>query len=103
MLTVESESKRLLLISNSTVYGSGYLEHAEKEILDFLGASKRVLFIPFALYDRDAYVATARERSMLKVRGKSVILKGVAPARIFRRGHEPVEMETGSKLEHLIC
>jgi dipeptidase E len=240
MLTVESESKRLLLISNSTVYGSGYLDHAEKEIRDFLGESKRVLFIPFALYDLDAYAATARERfaamgfeltsihkvadaqtavsvaeaifvgggntfrllnglydagvllpirrrvedgmpyigssagsivagptlkttkdmpiveppsfdalglvpfqisphyldpdpasthmgetqeerikqfleendapvvglregSMLKVLGKSVILKGVAAARIFRRGHEPVEMETGSKLEHLIC
>jgi dipeptidase E len=240
MLTVESESKRLLLISNSTVYGSGYLDHAEKEIRDFLGALRRVLFIPFALYDRDAYAATARERfaamgfeltsihevadaqqavleaeaifvgggntfrllnglydagvllpvrrrvedavpyigssagsivagptlkttkdmpiieppsfdalglvsfqisphyldpdpasthmgetqeerikqfleeneapvvglregSMLKVEGKSVILKGAATTRIFRRGHEPVEAETGSKLEHLIC
>jgi dipeptidase E len=240
MLTVESERRRLLLISNSTVYGSGYLDHAEKEILDFLGASRRVLFIPFALYDRDAYAETARERfaamgfeltsihrvadaqravseaeaifvgggntfrllnglydagvllpirrrvgdavpyigssagsivagptlkttkdmpvieppsfdalglvpfqisphyldpdpasthmgetqeerikqfleendapvvglregSMLRVEGKSVILKGPATARIFRRGHEPVEIETGTKLEHLIC
>jgi len=240
MLTFESESKRLLLISNSTVYGRGYLDHVEKEILDFLGAMRRVLFIPFALYDRDAYAATARERfaamgfelisihevadaqqavheaeaifvgggntfrllnglydagvllpvrrrvedgmpyigssagsivagptlkttkdmpiveppsfdalglvpfqisphyldpdpasthmgetqeerikqfleeneapvvglregSMLRVEGKSVILKGTATARIFRRGHEPVETETGLKLEHLIC
>ena len=62
MLTVESESKRMLLISNSTVYGSGYLDYAEKEILDVLGARARVLFIPFAPYDRDAYAATARER-----------------------------------------
>jgi dipeptidase E len=240
MLRVESESKRLLLISNSTVYGSGYLDHAEKEILDFLGANRRVLFIPFALYDRDAYAETARERfaamgfeltsihrvadaqravseaeaifvgggntfrllnglydagvllpirrrvedgvpyigssagsivagptlkttkdmpiieppsfdalglvpfqisphyldpdpasthmgetqeerikqfleendapvvglregSMLRVEGKSVILKGPATARIFRRGYEPVEIETGTKLERLIC
>lgn len=53
---------RLLLISNSTLYGSGYLDHAETEIRDFLGDVKRVLFVPFALYDRDAYAATARDR-----------------------------------------
>jgi len=53
---------RVLLISNSTLHGSGYLDHAESEIRDFLGGRKRVLFIPFALYDRDAYAATARER-----------------------------------------
>ena len=55
-------SKRVLLISNSTLYGSGYLDHAESEIRSFLGTAKRVLFIPFALYDRDAYAATARDR-----------------------------------------
>lgn len=56
------ENKRILLISNSTLFGSGYLDHAEAEIRDFLGDLKRVLFVPFALYDRDAYAATARER-----------------------------------------
>ena len=53
---------RVLLISNSTLFGSGYLDHAENEIRDFLGDVKRVLFIPFALYDRDAYAETARAR-----------------------------------------
>ena len=53
---------RVLLISNSTLYGSGYLDHAEAEIRDFLGDVRRVLFVPFALYDRDAYTASARER-----------------------------------------
>lgn len=53
---------RILLISNSTLFGSGYLDHAEHEIRDFLGDNKRVLFVPFALYDRDAYAATAGER-----------------------------------------
>jgi dipeptidase E len=62
MLTVESANKRLLLISNSTLYGSNYLDHAEGEIRDFLGATSRVLFIPFALYDRDAYSDMARKR-----------------------------------------
>lgn len=53
---------KLLLISNSTLYGSGYLDHAENEIHDFLGDAKRVLFVPYALHDRDAYAATAKTR-----------------------------------------
>ncbi len=62
MSEVESRNKRLLLISNSTLYGGGYLDHAETEIRDFLGTVRRVLFVPFALYDRDAYAAMARQR-----------------------------------------
>jgi dipeptidase E len=58
----ETEHKRVLLISNSTLYGSGYLDHAENEIRSLLGNVKSVLFVPFALYDRDAYASTARER-----------------------------------------
>ena len=54
--------KRVLLISNSTLYGSGYLDHAESEIRDFLSDAEKVLFVPYALYDRDAYTVTARER-----------------------------------------
>ena len=53
---------QLLLISNSTLYGSGYLDHAESEIRDFLGDAGRVLFVPYALHDRDAYAARAKER-----------------------------------------
>lgn len=62
MFEDHSQNKRVLLISNSTLYGSGYLDHAEGEIRDFLGNVKRVLFVPFALYDRDAYAALARKR-----------------------------------------
>jgi len=46
---------RLLLISNSTLHGSGYLDHAEAEIRDFIGKRVRVVFIPYALHDRGAY------------------------------------------------
>jgi dipeptidase E len=53
---------QILLISNSTVYGRGYLDHAEDEIRNFLGGAKRILFFPFALYDRDAYAAKAKTR-----------------------------------------
>ena len=56
------KARRVLLISNSTLYGSGYLDHAAKEIQSFLGNIGRVLFVPYALYDRDAYASTARER-----------------------------------------
>jgi peptidase E len=49
MSEVEDHKKRLLLISNSTLYGGGYLDHAEKEIGNFLGATRRVLFIPLVL------------------------------------------------------
>jgi dipeptidase E len=55
-------SNRVLLISNSTLYGSGYLDHAAAEIRDFLGNVKRVLFVPYALYDRDAYASQAQKR-----------------------------------------
>lgn len=54
--------KRILLISNSTLYGSGYLDHAEAEIRSFLGDAKSVLFVPFALHDRDRYSSTAQQR-----------------------------------------
>lgn len=56
------DAKRVLLISNSTLYGSGYLDHAEDQIRRFLGDSKNVIFVPYALHDRDAYASTARER-----------------------------------------
>ncbi|HEU0253222.1 MAG TPA: Type 1 glutamine amidotransferase-like domain-containing protein, partial [Pyrinomonadaceae bacterium] len=55
-------NKRILLISNSTLHGSGYLDHAETEIRSFLGDLKRVLFVPYALFDRDKYASTARQR-----------------------------------------
>lgn len=61
-METKNDAKRLLLISNSTLFGSGYLEHAETEICDFLATAKRVLFIPFALANRDAYAEQARAR-----------------------------------------
>ena len=53
---------RLLLLSTSTLYGSGYLDYAEPHIREFLGQSARVLFVPYALADRDGYAETARQR-----------------------------------------
>jgi len=53
---------RLLLISNSTVHGRGYLDHVESEIRDFVENRTRVLFVPYALHDRRAYSAQAEHR-----------------------------------------
>lgn len=54
--------KRLLLISNSTSYGQRYLDHCADEIIDFLKEKKSVLFLPYALYDRDKYTKVAKQR-----------------------------------------
>jgi len=53
---------RILLLSTSTIYGGQYLDYAEAEVRDFLGTLKRVLFLPFALHDRNAYAGRARKR-----------------------------------------
>src|SRR5262247_2373064 len=87
MTEIESRDRRLLLISNSTLYGSGYLDHAEKEIRDFLGAVGRVLFVPLAQHDRDVYVASARRR--LEAMGYE--LDSVHEASDPRRAVEPAE------------
>src|SRR5215469_4025485 len=57
-----NSAPRILLISNSTVYGRGYLDHVEQEIKSFLGTARKVLFFPFALFERDSYAAKATAR-----------------------------------------
>ena len=56
---------RLLLLSNSRNPGAGWLDHAEAELRDFLGAAGRpLLFFPFAAVTTSfaAYSAMARKR-----------------------------------------
>jgi dipeptidase E len=57
--------KRLLLLSNSSNYGEGYLQYPASAIKDFLGgAINTVLFVPFAgvRYSFTEYAATVRGR-----------------------------------------
>jgi len=54
--------RRLLLISNSTNHGQGYLDHVLAEMFDHLQGVRRILFVPFALRDRAAYTAKFRAR-----------------------------------------
>ncbi|MGY0023620.1 dipeptidase PepE [Streptomyces sp. YJ-C3] len=50
----------LLLLSNSTQYGRGYLAHALDTVTGFLPARARLAFVPYALADHDAYTAKVR-------------------------------------------
>ena len=50
---------RLLLISNSTMHGGGYLDHCAAEIRDFLDTKKHVMFVPYALANHEEYADRA--------------------------------------------
>src|SRR5262249_10526443 len=51
-----------LLLSSSSIHGSGFLDYAEAEIAGHLRGVRRLLFVPDALSDRDGYAAKVRER-----------------------------------------
>jgi dipeptidase E len=53
---------QILLVSNSTLHGRGYLDHVEAEIRNILGSARQVLFFPYALHDCDGYAAKAGAR-----------------------------------------
>lgn len=54
--------RRILLLSSSVCHPTGYLDHAESEIREFLGDVGRVLFLPWALFDRDTYAEKVGRR-----------------------------------------
>ena len=61
----------LLLLSNSSVFGRGYLEHALVAIEEFLTGRTTVHFAPYALKDHDGY--TQRVESALAPFGVTVV------------------------------
>ncbi len=52
--------------------------------------------------ENDEPVAGLREGAILRVEGPSIALKGVAGARIFRRGLEPLEFLPGAAVEEIL-
>jgi dipeptidase E len=55
----------LLLISTSTVHGSGYLDYCANDIVSFLDGTPSLIFVPYARpsgITHDEYTAKARER-----------------------------------------
>ena len=79
--------RRLLLLSNSTDHARGYLDHAMREIVAFLGPVRRLAFVPFALHDRSGY--TARVRARFEAEG--VAVDGVTPDQAGRDTIERAE------------
>jgi len=53
--------RRLLLVSTSTVHGTGYLEHCAREAQELFAGCRRIAFVPYALADRDRYAERAGE------------------------------------------
>ena len=53
--------RELLLLSNSTAPGMGFLEHAAEAIRVMVGDRGRLLFVPFASSDPDAYTSVMRQ------------------------------------------
>lgn len=63
---------KLLLLSNSSAPGHGYLEHARDAIAEHLRGVGELLFVPYALADHDGYtakVASFMEGLGVRVRG----------------------------------
>ncbi|MFN0243345.1 MAG: dipeptidase PepE [Planctomycetota bacterium] len=54
--------KRLRLFSTSTVFGGAYLDYCADEVRAFFAGAPTILFVPYALHDRDTYAARARAR-----------------------------------------
>ena len=61
-MSIDVPVSNILLLSNSTQPRRNYLDHAETEICELLGDRKKVLFIPFAMHDRDGYAEQNRTR-----------------------------------------
>lgn len=53
---------RLLLLSSSVVHGTGFLDHAERDIVRLFEGRRSVAFVPFAQQDHDGYTSRVRER-----------------------------------------
>ena len=58
----EDKNKKLFLISSSIIYGKGYLDHVIDDLVDFLGETNEILFIPFARTDHEEYSSVVAKR-----------------------------------------
>ena len=67
-----------------------------------MGETREVRLRQFHEENREPVVGL-REGTMLRIEGDSVALQGSRPARIFRRGKEPVEVSPGSILDELLA
>ena len=78
----------LLLLSNSRLYGHGYLEHVWDVLAEFVRGRHTIHFVPYALRDRDSY--TSNIQMALQPLGVEVI--GLHTARDPRSEVEEAEV-----------
>ncbi len=63
--------KKLLLLSSSKIYGSGYLEYCKDEVKEFLKDTSEIVFATYAIQDGEKYVPDV-EKAFSEL-GKKVI------------------------------
>src|SRR6185436_7589343 len=51
-----------LLVSNSTLFRRGYLDHVADAIQALFRGARRIAFVPYALFDREGYARKAEQR-----------------------------------------
>jgi dipeptidase E len=68
----------------------------------YMGETREERLLQF-LEENETPVVGLREGAMLRVEGKSVLLEGIAGARIFRRGRDPVEAQPGMDIGALLA
>ncbi|MGI5163636.1 dipeptidase PepE [Spirillospora sp. CA-253888] len=71
----------LLLLSNSTQHGHGYLEHALDTVTAFLPEGGTLAFVPYALADHDAYTDVVRKA----LAPAGITVEGVHTGPVLRR------------------
>lgn len=77
-------SHDLLLLSNSSVHGRAYLEHAFDVVAEFLAGRSAVVFAPFAIFDNHGYtenVSSALARFGVRVTGLHAVEDPLAAIR----------------------
>ncbi|HMJ05721.1 MAG TPA: dipeptidase PepE [Chthoniobacterales bacterium] len=63
-----------------------------------MGETREERIVQF-LEENETPVVGLREGAMLQIAAGSCVLKGTSAARVFRRGHAPVELESGATLQ----
>lgn len=66
------------------------------------GETREQRILEFIEVNPDLWIVGLREGTMLRVRNKSIELIGPRPARLFKKGSDPVEVRPGENLDFLM-
>jgi len=88
----------LLLLSNSTVFG--HYQDPEPNS-KHMGETQEQRIGHYHEENRRTVIGL-REGSALRVEGRTVVLHGEAPARVFVKGQPAIEIPSGARLDHVL-